>query len=423
MPRFLRRNGIPLVVLTGILVLTLAPAGGDEPTWSGLCLICGERGAADAILNVILFLPLGMALGPGSQRVGRAALIGFLLSGAIELIQSVIPGRYPTVGDVVANTVGTSLGAIISAQAGRLLSPSRRLSSILVVAWGAIVGLVLVSTGFLLRSSYPDSAYYGQWTPDLGHLGHYDGRVLAFEIGGQSVPKGKVADSNSIRTALLRPGVVRVRAIAGSRAERLSSLVSIYDDQQREILLLGPDRDDLVFRYRTRAAVLRLGSPAVRFRRAMTGVAAGDTLGVEVRRWERGFCISANGANSCGLGFTIGSGWAILYSLDGLPRILVILINAAGLAALVFPGAYWARSGWSKLGYVLALGAGLALVPGIVGLVSTTPAEFVGAGGGLVLGYVFGGKVGDGQNLRLHGEGESSRGSAQDDPDPSAIRS
>jgi hypothetical protein len=393
-PRFLRRYGIPLVVVIGILLLTLAPASGDEPTWSGLCLICGGRGTADAILNVILFLPLGIAVGLRSRSVGQVIVIGFLLSGTIELIQSVIPGRYPTLGDVVSNTLGATLGAVVCAKAGRLLFPDLRLSNILVVAWVALGGLILISMGILLRPSYPDSAYFGQWTPDLGHLGHYDGRVLAFDIGGQSVPKGKVADSSSIRSALLRPGIVRVQAIAGSRADRLSSLVSIYDERQREILLVGPDRDDLAYRYRTRAAALRLDAPAIRFRGAMAGVAAGDTLRVEVRPSKRGICISVNGASMCGLGYTIGSGPAILHSLDGFPRTLVILINAIGLAVLVFPGAYWARTGLAKLLYGLALAAGLVLTPGMVGLATTTPVELVGASAGLVLGYLLGGRVG-----------------------------
>ncbi len=390
----IRRNGIALAIVAGILVLTLAPAGADEPTWTGGCLICGERGAADATLNVILFLPLGIALGLRTRRLPLVVLIGFVLSGAIELIQTVIPGRYPGLGDLVWNTLGTALGALISARAGRLLFPDRRQSAVLAIAWLALGSLIMISTGLLLRPIYPDSVYYGQWTPDLGHLGHYDARVLDFEIAGQAVPSGKLADSKRIRAALLKLGVVRVRAIAGPPTDRLSSLVSIYDERQREIMLLGPDRDDLVYRYRTWAATLRFDAPLIRFRGTLSSVAEGDTLRVEVRPLKRGLCMSVAGASSCGLGFTIGSGWAVLYPLDGLPLALVLLIKATWLAALAFPGAFWARSGPVMLGYALALAMGLLYIPKTLGLDLTTNLEFAGASSGLILGLAFGWSIG-----------------------------
>ena len=55
-----------------ILLLTLLPGpeitGPPEDLPSAFCLVCGGRGGADGILNVLLFLPLGFALMAATGR-------------------------------------------------------------------------------------------------------------------------------------------------------------------------------------------------------------------------------------------------------------------------------------------------------------------------------------------------------------------
>jgi hypothetical protein len=64
--------------------------------------------------------------------------------------------------------------------------------------------------------------------------------------------------------------------------------VSVYDRLEREIFLLGPDRDDLVFRYRTRTAAARLSDPNLRVVGALGGVAPGAALAIELSREPAG---------------------------------------------------------------------------------------------------------------------------------------
>ena len=53
---------------------------------------------------------------PGVWRaVGLVTLAGCALSVAIELTQNLLPGRVPTVQDVVLNTAGALLGAVLVA--------------------------------------------------------------------------------------------------------------------------------------------------------------------------------------------------------------------------------------------------------------------------------------------------------------------
>lgn len=123
-------------VTVGILVITLFPAragllerlrDGTWPDVSSAALVGGLRGAgvADILLNVLLFVPFGVfAAAPGSgsrrRRAARAALAGALLSAAIEVAQGLLPGRFPSLADILANGLGAWLGArLILAWAAR----------------------------------------------------------------------------------------------------------------------------------------------------------------------------------------------------------------------------------------------------------------------------------------------------------------
>lgn len=64
--------------------------------------------------NVVLFVPLGwLAVALTRARWWQVALLGFLLSSGIEVGQALLrPDRFATVSDVVANTLGTAVGAL-----------------------------------------------------------------------------------------------------------------------------------------------------------------------------------------------------------------------------------------------------------------------------------------------------------------------
>lgn len=72
--------------------------------------------------NVVLFVPLGwLAVALTRLRWWQVAAAGFVLSSGIELGQAwVRPERFATVSDVVANTSGAAVGALLaSALLGR----------------------------------------------------------------------------------------------------------------------------------------------------------------------------------------------------------------------------------------------------------------------------------------------------------------
>ena len=102
------------LVLAAILSVTLYPASGEPTHPLVWCIVCGEGGTADVILNIILFLPLGGVLALLGVPRNRAWIAGTLLSGMIECAQLGIPGRDSSLGDVLSNSTGTILGFILA---------------------------------------------------------------------------------------------------------------------------------------------------------------------------------------------------------------------------------------------------------------------------------------------------------------------
>ncbi len=51
-----------LLAILAILGTTMYPTGWEGAGGLTACVICGGRGLADALLNLMLFLPLGSAL-------------------------------------------------------------------------------------------------------------------------------------------------------------------------------------------------------------------------------------------------------------------------------------------------------------------------------------------------------------------------
>lgn len=76
------------------------------------------------LANIALFVPFGLLVAAAWPRTNAwwIILLGFSASATIELVQTLLPSRYPTLSDVIANT----LGAIIGCCAARLFAPRPR---------------------------------------------------------------------------------------------------------------------------------------------------------------------------------------------------------------------------------------------------------------------------------------------------------
>ena len=349
MPRARGRLYVAAAVLF-IAALTLLPAHASGQRPPATCLLCGYGGLADFTLNILLFAPLGAALAYARLRGRWAVLVAGLFSLGIEICQIWIPGRDSSLGDVLSNTLGAALGIVLLATARHWLWPSPRAGRWLAGGWAVTAALIAWATVLLVQPSYPPSVYYGQWTHDLGHLAWYRGRVLSAQIGSLPVPDGRAADSPLLRTALEQDAPIVLRAVAGPPVPRLGELFGIMDNHRRTIVLVGPDRDDLVYRFRTRGETLRLQAPEIRARDLLRGIQPGDSLRVVVSRYGGDICLSANERRTCQRAPGPERGWTLLVS--GMvtnahsPVWLVGALDAGWLILLALPLAYWS---WRSL--------------------------------------------------------------------------
>ncbi len=112
-------------VLAAVVGLTLAPRTIAWPVRS-LFLDALARlparvsdvllgGDADTVLNVAFFVPLGIVVAMllPLRWAPASVVLGAAVSLAVEIAQSVIPGRVPDAGDVVANTTGALIGTVV----------------------------------------------------------------------------------------------------------------------------------------------------------------------------------------------------------------------------------------------------------------------------------------------------------------------
>ena len=153
-PLFSRSRTVPLrrlawfvvaLIVAGLLSITLVPGRQShdiklipfQDMWATVaCVLQGCRWSrhevvflfADVLGNLVMFVPFGAALAVatlppraegraarnfGSRWWSRVVVAGFLFSVSIELAQLLIPGRTTDVDDVILNTVGAAVGAVI----------------------------------------------------------------------------------------------------------------------------------------------------------------------------------------------------------------------------------------------------------------------------------------------------------------------
>jgi hypothetical protein len=384
-----RSNCFAILWLLVVLGVTLVPLEAtDRPPI--FCVLCGDGALADGILNAALFLPLGIALSVAGWRPWRAIALGALLSCAVETAQFVIPGRDPSLSDVLCNTLGVVLGVALSSSMPWLWRSTPRRRDALAIAGTLGAAFVLALTGVLLGPSLPEDVYYAGWTPHFGHLDWYGGRVIEASVGGFAISPGIIAGSADVRRRLLSGAPIVVRAIAGPRPSGLAPLFTIHDAHQREIVLIGVDRYDLVYRYRTRAIAAGLLSPELRVRGVFRGIAKRNPLSVTVHREGDEYCVHVNATERCGLGHTTGAGWTLLLGGQPVPFSLRPAVNLAWIAALFVPSGMWTRL---RSGFVIVVALALSLtalfiLPGWIDFPRTPPSELVGALVGSLAGQI-----------------------------------
>jgi VanZ like family len=348
----LRRAGlvITIVSLGAIAIATLPPAA-HTSLGAHLCLVCGTLGGVNAVLNVILFVPLGVGLALCGLPGKRSLIAMCVLSVLIEAVQLTIPGRDSTIGDVVTNTLGGALGFAMGRFPMQWLRPGPRIARYLAVGWGALWIAIQAISNFGFAPSLTDSKYYGEIGRILGTFDVFPGRVLTSSIGELKIPDTAFHDSRMVRTMLLAGATIATTVVPAGSTRTIAPIVRVADTRRNEIVLLAQDRESFVFGIRTGAGVLRLRPPLF----ALPGVFAihtpnftGDNQSVTLsgRYVARGATMSVHRASAAyerTFALSASRGWILWLPFPWLIEETrgELIFGSAWLACLVIPLAYW----------------------------------------------------------------------------------
>ena len=120
-----RRAGIWRVVagvaFLLICAVTLTPSTGPPSRGFSICIRCGDSNGLDVFYNVVLFVPLGFALWRAGVNRRSAIAFAAALSIVIEVLQlAFIAGRYSSLRDILANSLGAVVGVVLAEHAETL---------------------------------------------------------------------------------------------------------------------------------------------------------------------------------------------------------------------------------------------------------------------------------------------------------------
>lgn len=392
-----RRIGSRLA-LGGILLicaLTLMPTpeeAGRAAATPVYCILCGDTGSVDFFLNILLFIPLGLGLRLAGFSWRRTVVLAALLSCGIELLQmKAIAGRDASLGDILANTTGGGLGAVVGSEWRKLVLPTAHMARRLAAAWAlTIVGAWCV-TAWALGPSLPrEGQWFGASAPELGNFDRFPGKPIAVVAGGEPLLTGPLFDQAQLRESLAAGPAISFRAVLAGPTRALAPIGLIVDDQVGDVILIGQEGRDLAFELRMRASLLKLRNPRVTLPDGLAGV-PGDTLDAQGALRRGAFeLISRNGdrVRTRHLPLSASWGWNLVVPWDPVLGTGAHALTALWIAGLLALLGYWSSlGGASTLGAIpLTTGILLGVVPWAAGFPPAHWSEWAAALFGTVVG-------------------------------------
>lgn len=349
MPILPRRVALLLLTLSLVLIgaLTLVPEPDAAGSGSALawCLGCGTFGTVDLVMNVLLFVPLGASLGFLRVRGRWAFAIVLATTVLIECLQvNAVSGRDANLADIAANAAGGLVGIVLGREWLRVLMPTASSAAKLASAWSLFWIASRLATAFLLQPSPTDQKWFAQIAPRDVYPADFPGTVVTASLSGMPLAVGPLM-TDSVQRLEFASGEVALFASlrSGHPTDRLASIVSVLDEDEEEILLLGQSGHDVRFRVRLRAADARLRIPTVILRRALA-VHPGEGVALTGSLHDGTLVVSARSkidSIRAMLPLGAGLGWALF-----TPREIALSEDAAIASSLVcfifvLPVGYW----------------------------------------------------------------------------------
>jgi hypothetical protein len=397
--------GIVTAVVAFLLIarITLKPNGPFLTDHVDLCIICGDKGTADFVLNVLLFVPFGFGLRLAGTRRRTAAVVAVLFTITIETMQYyVIPGRESGLNDIVSNSTGGFLGIALADSIGMLLAPAPAAARRL--AFGAALGWCAVAAGtqWLLQPRLPSGVYYEQVAANLPQFARFNGVVLDASFNGQPFRSGRMSPESSatVRAALLA-GQARIvaRVLPGHATQRAAPIMSVFDRHRAEIFVLARRHDDIVFRLRRRSQDLGFLPLTLTLSHVFPSQPSDSQpvlVTASVQPTAIGLTAATVGAErESRLGSGVWQGWRLFLPDEAWYGDFPTLFTAALMIMLCAPMGYWAGCAARHRGVaiaavppVVALVTGLALIPWVASALTAPWPVWAGGVAGVASAWV-----------------------------------
>ncbi len=381
-----------------ILRLTLIPEPG-QVAFAALtpfsCLVCGEHGGADVLLNLLLFAPMAAGLRLFGWSWWRVVVTCAALSMTVELLQySVLPGRDASLSDLLTNTAGGAVAAWVGGRLVPVLLPDEALAPRLFLGGIALWLGVTVFSAVALRPWAPRGWLRSECTRSETTPHRFVGTVSRVRIDGTRVPcDAELIPPRPVRAALRR-GEVRIdAAMRSGEPTDGQRLIHALHAKSGYTLMLAQDGRAAAFTGPAMAERFRLHSPVLRLPRAFprqAGVPVDVAAGLQAgRMWVEasrpGFQQRAEVALTPSFGWSLLLPWGLQ---EGRP---MRVTTGLWIVGLLLPATYWvgflARPLRGLGGVAVALAGGLGLVPQLAGYPPVHWSEWLAGAVAIGLGW------------------------------------
>jgi hypothetical protein len=385
-----------------IAVMTLQPAAGPPTPLPFVCLFCGSLGGVDFLLNVVLFVPLGLSLYHVFSSAKKTLAAGILYTLLIETMQwRFIPGRDASMGDLIANSAGTAIGIALALVSVHALHATGRLARRMAGAFAVMVSLVVFATGALLQ---PISVRYGlavQWKVPRPNMDTFKGELQSVSLNGEPLVAAQWVSPRAFRDR--NTGAVNLEARIGSRVEpsvRQAIIVRLASYLE-EGLYLGQWGTSVVMRTHQVAELVRFRPLLVSLDGALSAPAVSDghagSITIIAMSNSRAVSLARSGSGEelrTTMNRTIGLGWTLIMPWDVRVTPAWWFANTAWLGALILPVAFFtlrsrrhqSSPGVLSLWPLLAAVGVMAVFPRWLGLSGLSLAEWFGIAAGIAFG-------------------------------------
>lgn len=343
---------------------------------------------ADFLSNIILFMPLGFGLALRDASLRRAVLTSSMLSLAVETMQLfVISGRDPSFGDIAANSLGGLVGWMVWRMLPWWCRGGRGAWIRSLTLATAALAILLGGLWFLVPAP-PSTIYFVQWTADLGHLENYKGRVQEATLGPLELQEAmQVGSSDSIKHLLEQPEW-KVLFTAGPEPTSVAPILSIYDELQQEVALLGARGSDVVYRQRMRAADFGLDQLDFRAWSMLESIESGDDVLLRISVDRSRTCVGINHLQECGRGYSVGDTWGLLMFPESWGRTMRAAMNLIWLFGLFMPAGFIINRPAGLAGIAFVAMTGSLLGPLSMGFSPPSPWEVLAIVAGLSTAHI-----------------------------------